>query len=109
MLRGKLKSAALQSAMSTLSSSIESVRRLASLTPVSDRESEPTSRMSRRPSAPGVQPDRSGAWGHTFGLTLAVGPVVPDGELPGVDVTAPVPVGVATAPVGVVLAPGVGE
>src|SRR4051794_3516450 len=73
MLRGKLNRAALHSAMSTLSSIIESVRRLAALTPSSDRESEPTSMMFTRPSAPGVQFARSGAGGHAFGLVLAPG------------------------------------
>ena len=42
-------------------------------------------------------------------MTLAVGPVVPDGELPGVVAGEPVPVGVATTPVGVWLETGVGE
>src|SRR4051794_27355803 len=73
MLRGKLNRAALHSAMSTLSSIIESVRRLASLTPTSERESEPTRRMFSRPSAPGAQPERSGAAGQCFGGAEAPG------------------------------------
>src|SRR3954451_11125971 len=76
MLRGKLNSAALQSATLTLNSSIESVRRLAALTPSSERESEPTSRMLSRPSAPAGQPERSGG----VGQCLAAG-APPGGEV----------------------------
>src|SRR5689334_6928024 len=96
MLRGKLNRAALQSAMSTLSKSIESVRRLAALTPSSDRESEPTSRMSSLPSEPGFQLDISGAAGHALGLNDAFGSLLGVG----------VPVGSAWASVGWTLAPG---
>ena len=76
MLRGKLNSAALQSAMSTLSRSIESVRRLAALTPSSERESEPTRRMFSRPSEPGANPTRSGGGGTRLWFGEESGPCV---------------------------------
>ena len=73
MLRGKLNSAALPLARSSLKRIIESVRRLLVSRPVSERESPPTSRMFSRPSC--------AQSGHPLrdidgnGVPVAVGPL----------------------------------
>src|SRR6187401_2128127 len=91
MFRGKLNMAALQFWMSIDIRSIVSVRRLLSLTPSSERESVPATRMLMRPSCaqPGHEA-RSTCGEQTLGPAVStgpdpfgVGPGVPSGVAPG--------------------------